>query len=85
MVEMVRKQEMANWCQITRARVGSIALSVEIEIEGPTLAECVAQTVQSLREVADRIESGEVMGKIRASDGDLIGWYDSLPEEYPIS
>lgn len=58
-----------------------ISLSVEIGVKAPLMEECVAQTVRSLRELADRIERGEEMGKIFDRDGEEIGWFDCLPEE----
>jgi hypothetical protein len=45
------------------------------------MEECVAQTVLSLRELADRIERGEESGKISDKNGKEIGWFDCLPEE----
>ncbi|RWO53686.1 hypothetical protein [Mesorhizobium sp.] len=59
----------------------AISLTVEINVELPLMEECVAQTVLSLREVADRIERGEEMGEIKDKDGKQIGHFDALPEE----
>ncbi|TIU06175.1 MAG: hypothetical protein E5W39_09155 [Mesorhizobium sp.] len=58
----------------------AISLTVEINVELPLMEECVAQTVLSLREVADRIERGEEMGEIKDKDGKQIGNFDALPE-----
>ncbi|MER8912247.1 hypothetical protein NKI32_00175 [Mesorhizobium sp. M0761] len=58
----------------------AISLTVEINIERPLMEECLAQTVLSLREVADRLERGEEMGEITDKDGKPIGNFDSLPE-----
>lgn len=58
----------------------AISLTVEINPELPLMEECVAQTVLSLREVADRIERGEEMGEIKDKDGKQIGNFDALPE-----
>jgi hypothetical protein len=70
-----------NWQGNDDAQGHTISLSVEISIESPLMEECVAQTVRSLRELADRIERGEEMGKIFDKDGEEIGWFDCLPEE----
>jgi hypothetical protein len=72
---------LPNWEGHEDAHAHSISLSVEINVELPLMEECVAQTVLSLREVADRIERGEENGKITDKDGNEIGWFDALPEE----
>ena len=59
----------------------AISLSVEINVELPLMEECVAQTVLSLRDVADRIERGEEMGEIKDKDGRKIGRFDALQEQ----
>ncbi|MER9277635.1 hypothetical protein [Mesorhizobium sp. M0522] len=59
----------------------AISLTVEINVELPLMEECLAQTVLSLREVADRLEQGEDMGEIKDKNGNRIGHFDSLPEE----
>lgn len=72
---------MPNWEANDDADACSIALSVEINVELPLMEECVAQTVASLRELANRVERGEEMGKILDKDSKEIGWFDCLPEE----
>lgn len=72
---------MPNWEANDDADACTISLSVELNVELPLMEECVAQTVLSLRELADRIEKGEEMGKIHDKDGKEIGWFDCLPEE----
>ena len=58
----------------------AISPTIEINVELPLMEECLAQTVRSLREVADRLERGEEMGQILDKDGRQIGHFDSLPE-----
>lgn len=72
---------MPNWEANDDADACSISLSVEISVELPLMEECVAQTVVSLRQIADRIEQGEDSGRILDKDGNEIGSYDCLPEE----
>lgn len=72
---------MTNWSANDDAEACSISLTVEINVQLPLMEECVAQTVVSLRELADRIERGEENGQIRNKDGKEIGWFDCLPEE----
>ncbi|MHC2258289.1 hypothetical protein [Sinorhizobium meliloti] len=71
----------STWAGNEDADAHTISLSVEIGVKAPLMEECVAQTVRSLREIADRIERGEEMGKILDKDGEEIGWFDCLPEE----
>ena len=70
-----------DWQGNDDAQGHAISLSVEINVESPLMEECVAQTVRSLRELADRIERGEEMGKIFDKDRKEIGSFDCLPEE----
>lgn len=72
---------MSTWEGNDDADAHEISLSVEINVRRLLMEECVAQTVQSLRELADRIERGEEMGRIFDKDGEEIGWFDCLPEE----
>ena len=72
---------MSNWEANDDPEACSISLSVEINVELPLMEECVAQTVASLRELANRIERGEENGKILDKDGKEIGSFDCLPEE----
>jgi hypothetical protein len=72
---------LPNWEGHKDATAHSISLTVEINVELPLLEECVAQTVLSLRQVADRIERGEESGTIADKNGNEIGWFDALPEE----
>lgn len=60
------------WAGNEDADAHTISLSVEFGVKAPLMEECVAQTVRSLREIADRIERGEAMGKILDKDGERL-------------
>ncbi|MDW9972820.1 hypothetical protein GOB98_22840 [Sinorhizobium meliloti] len=55
------------------AQAHSISLSLEINVQLPLMEECVTQTVILLREVADRLERGEEMGKSSTKRGAKSG------------
>lgn len=61
----------------------SVSLTVDLDLEGPSLADCRARTARHLRRLALRIEDGEDLGCIHDRSGTGIGWFDLLPEDRP--
>jgi hypothetical protein len=64
---------VSKWQGNDNADAHSISLSVEINVKRLLMEECVAQAVLSLRELADRIERGELV-RCLPEETDDVDW-----------
>ena len=55
----------------------SVWLQLEVYTTGETASD---DALSALRDVHDRLKAGEMLGAIKGSTGEEIGWFDARPD-----